>query len=477
MIELVSKFGTAKITIDEVEDACIQQLYNIISSPLGSNDIVIMPDCHAGRGAVVGYTQPLQEKICPNLIGSDIGCGMLSFKVDKIPDTLKNINHQIKRSIPTGTFHHKECQLTPTEWNDLFNTATLSCQLFVIEYNKKFGTNYNPIKYDMDWLDKKLKQIKLDPIRAKNSIGTLGGGNHFIEIGEANNGGYWVTVHSGSRKFGEAICDLHQFNARHHIENKRSVDLQSGIINIRKEYAENPKLIEPNIKKLKKELGLDFEIDIKGLEYLEFDKAMDYLFDMVFAQQYAVMNRKIMSELIMRNIFKGQEVIDHINCTHNYIDFNDMIIRKGSISSYTGSRAIIPFNMEDGLLIIEGKSNPEWNFSAPHGAGRIMSRSQAKSTLSLEEMKKGMDEAGVFSTSLNKNTLDEAKGAYKSAELIEMAIEPTAIILEKVKPILNIKDDSNSMSWKEKREEKKKREEIKNKEIDELAYKKMKKIK
>lgn len=477
MIELHGKYSNAIIMIDEVEQECLNQLANMLSHPAFTRPVRIMPDTHAGKGSVVGFTMEMTDKICPTTVGVDIGCGILSFKVEKIPDTLKNIDHEIKRSIPTGTNIHHECYLSPTEWNDLFNTATLVCEHFVSAYNTKFGTNYSAMKFTMDWLHAKIKQIGLSPERALNSIGTLGGGNHFIEIGESNLDGYWVTIHSGSRKFGENICKHHQLVAKKTLEAKRNMDLALGINQITSEHRYNPVLIQTKIDELKKRLGLNFDVDIKGLEFLEGKEAMDYLFDMIFAQQYARMSRKIMGEIIMKNVFKGQTISDHIDSVHNYIDFHDLIIRKGAIQSYVGVRSVIPFNMEDGLLIVEGKSNPEWNYSAPHGAGRLMSRTKAKEVLSLDEMKQGMQTAGVFSTSLNKHTIDEAKGAYKSSELIELAIEPTATIVERVKPILNIKDCSNDMSWKEKRAAKKTRDEHRNKEVNDKAYRKMKKHK
>lgn len=477
MIELNGKYGQAKIMIDDVEPQCLNQLANMLSHPSFTEPVRIMPDTHAGKGSVVGFTMPLTEKVIPNVVGVDIGCGMSSFKVEQLPDTLKHIDHEIKRSIPTGVNIHNECQLKPTEWNDLFNTSTLAAENFVLNYNKKFGTNHNPIKFNMGWLEQKIKQIELDPKRAMNSIGTLGGGNHFIEIGESTNGGYWITIHSGSRKFGENICRYNQFIAKNNLEKTRSGVFQLAINQIMFEYKNDQTKIQSEIDRVRKNMGLNFDIDIKGLEFLEGDLAMNYLFDMLFAQQYARMSRKVMGEIIMRNVFKGQTINDFIDSIHNYIDFSDLIIRKGAIKSYTGVRSVIPFNMEDGLLIVEGKSNPEWNFSAPHGAGRLMSRTKAKEVLSLEDMKQGMAAAGVFSSSLSRHTIDEAKGAYKSSEMIELAIEPTATIIERVKPILNIKDDSNDMSWKEKRNQKKSKEERRNKEVNELANKKMKKIK
>lgn len=448
MIELKGKYGSAKIMIDDVEQECVNQLMNMLSHPAFTESVRIMPDTHAGKGSVVGFTMPLTTKVIPNVVGVDIGCGMLSFKVEKIPDTPQNIDREIKRSIPTGTHTHEESMLSSEDWKDLFCTSTMVSEQFTMAYNKKFGTNHLPVKYDMNWFNNKIKQIQLKPERAINSIGTLGGGNHFIEIGESNVGGYWVTIHSGSRKFGENICKHHQLIAKKALETKRNTELAIGINAITSKYRYDQSQIQTEINVLKQKLGLNFDVDVKGLEFLEGNLAMDYFFDMIFAQQYARLNRLIIGKIIMNSVFKNQTHSGIIDSVHNYIDFNDLIIRKGAISSYSGTRSIIPFNMEDGLLIVDGKSNPDWNYSAPHGAGRLMSRTKAKEVLSLEEMKTGMKLAGVFSSSLNKNTIDEAKGAYKPAEIIEMAIEPTATIIERVKPIINIKDSSSEMSWK-----------------------------
>ncbi len=478
MFTIKGKYTTALMTIDEYEESCINQVSLMCSHPAFTNPIVIQADGHTGRGSCVGFTMRLGEKVVPLTIGTDVGCGILAVRFEKLEDTLKNIDHEIKRSIPTGTNINKECQLIPTEWNDLFNGARLVAEQFVLKYNQKFDTNYIAPVYNLEWFGVKVKQIGLDVERAKNSLPSLGQGNHFISIEKSDSyEHYWLLIHSGSRKLGECICRYHQNIAKKTLEHKRNVVLQEKINEITAQYEGDHTKIQPAINQAKKDLGLSFDIDIKGMEFLEGQQAMDYFFDMIFAQQYAKMNRKKMAEIIFKNALKGQKMTDIIDSVHNYIDFNDLIIRKGAIPSYRGVRSIIPLNMEDGSLIVEGKSNPEWNFSAPHGAGRLMSRTKAKEVLSLEEMVKGMEDAGVYSTSLNKHTIDEAKGAYKSSTMIETAIEPTATILERVKPILNMKDSSNDMSWKERRQNKRDHENRRNKNLDELAHKKMKKIK
>ena len=242
------------------------------------------------------------------------------------------------------------------------------------------------------------------------------------------------------------MCEYHQKNAAKILKEKRDLDLRPQIEEIKN--SADKKDIANQIAKLRKNLGVDFDgVNMAGMEFLEGQAAMDYYFDMIFTQIYAQFNRK----RIMENISKviGCTIKDSIECIHNYINFSDLIIRKGSISSYVGERSIIPFNMAEGLLICEGKSNPEWNFSAPHGAGRLMSRGEASRNIDLDNFKFKMKD--VVSTSVCKSTLDEAPQAYKSAKMIESAIEPTVTILDRVKPILNLKDSGDSMTWKERK--------------------------
>ena len=479
MYKIQGKHTSALITINEIEEACANQINIMSSHPAFTNPIVIMPDTHQGKGSVIGFTMLLTTKVIPQNIGVDIGCGVSAIKLKHVDTTkLKEIDIEIKRSIPTGTNINKECQLSPTEWDSLFNVSKLMCEQFLLIYNKKFNTNYATPTYNMDWFYKKVKQIGIDPERANNSLSSLGSGNHYIAVEQSlTHEHFWLMIHTGSRKLGECICRYHQNIAKESLDNKRNTILRDKIAEIMREYKSDQSKIQPAIDQAKKDLGLDFEVDMKGMEYLEGQQAMDYFFDMIFAQQYAKMNRKKIAEIIIKNALNNEPVLETIDTVHNYIDFQDLIIRKGAIQSYSGVKYVIPLNMEDGSLIVEGKSNPEWNYSAPHGAGRLMSRTKAKEVLSLEEMKEGMANVGVYSTSLNKHTIDEAKGAYKSSAMIEAAIEPTATILERVKPILNIKDASNDMSWKEKRNEKRKREDRKNKELNDLANIKMKKIK
>lgn len=263
-------------------------------------------------------------------------------------------------------------------------------------------------------------------------------GNHFIEIGRsAITGDIWITVHTGSRNLGKKICEYWQG-----VASKRGIfNIKDEIDRIKKLYpkSEWEKSIQ-NVRNLAKGF-------IKSdLDYLDGDNKSGYLRDMVVAQEYAELNRYVIMKDIM-NILGIKEGIDCIETVHNYIDFKDNIIRKGAIRSYVGERMIIPFNMQAGILVCEGKSNPEWNYSAPHGAGRVYSRSKAKVELNLDEFKADMK--GIFSTSVGINTIDESPKAYKDPAVIEACIEPTAKILDRIIPIHNLKsDDSENKSWK-----------------------------
>jgi len=454
MIEIIGKYTTAVVMIDDVEEACLNQVYGMVSHPAFTNPIRIMPDTHAGKGSVIGFTMELSDKIVPNVVGVDIGCGMLSFKVGRPSSHLRDIDHEIKRSIPTGTYMHDRFMATPDDFTEMFSAASLSCKLFVMEYNKKFGTSYEPMKYDPIAFERLMRKIGVDRARVMNSIGTLGGGNHFIEMGVDGDGQYWVTIHTGSRKFGESVCRYHQDHAKKLLEHRRKVELAEGIREITKTHSDAPAKIEPAIASLKESLGLNFGTDINDMEFLTGQDAMEYFFDMIIAQKYAELSRKVIRRIILSNAFGVDDDVESIECVHNYIDFHDMVIRKGAIRAYSSELSIIPFNMEDGMLIVRGKDNADWNCSAPHGAGRLMSRSRAKDVLSLDDMKDGMKKAGVYSSSLCMNTLDEAKGAYKPAALIESLVSPTVDVVYKIRPVLNIKDSSAEMSKRRNKKQK-----------------------
>lgn len=396
MLQIQGKYGVAKVMIDNIDEATSNQIYEFVSHPAFTEPIAIMPDTHAGKGCVVGFTMPVGDKIVPNTIGVDIGCGMISVNIgNKLNHDLATTDKLIRSVIPLG-FHVNSKPVVKTEEFDAL------CE--------KTGPN---------------------PTRIQCSIGTLGGGNHFIEIGRGTNDDYWITVHTGSRNLGKCVCDYHQKKAIQKIEESRSKYMEAQKEIILKTV--DKKNIQTALAKAKNNFGVSLQN--KTLAYLEGDDMEEYLLDMRKAQEYADLNRRTIIERILKAINAKEQ--DRIVSVHNYVDFSDNVIRKGAIRSYVGERLIIPFNMRDGTLICEGKSNPEWNNSAPHGAGRVLSRASAKKAITLETFKEQMN--GIYSTSVTKNTLDEAPDAYKDYRIIEDAIQPTVKIIDRLKPILNIK--------------------------------------
>ena len=445
MIGIIGKFTTVVVTIDDVEQECVNQLYRMINHVAFDKPIVIMPDTHAGKGSVIGFSMEIGCKVIPNVIGVDIGCGMLSANIGKkLSITLKELDDRIRRDIPMGINTHDRPFMVNSidrfsfekhfPWNEI-NDELLA---FTRAYNTKFNTTYKYNKYDYKDFISLCKKIGIKQNRAELSIGSLGGGNHFIEVSKSdNNDDIWVTIHSGSRNFGKMICEYHQNKAKTNLEKKRNENLRDKINDITKATTDKSK-IPSLIDDAKKELGIDFDYNISGMEFLEENSAFEYLIDMHIAQKYAQFNREMMLNLICK-ILGDVKPVETIESVHNFIDFRDFIIRKGAIRSYEGEKMIIPFNMRDGIIICQGKSNPNWNYSAPHGAGRLMSRAKAKETIDIDRFKKQMD--GIYSTSVCKGTLDEAPDAYKDSKMIESAIEPTAIIIDRIKPLLNIKGE------------------------------------
>jgi len=389
MIEIEGQYGESKIMIDNVEDGVISQLHDMMRNPAYTNPIRVMPDTHVGNDVVIGFTCKTNGKICPNAIGVDIGCGMVAQKHNLMYSDVDDaafpvIDAAIRNRIPLGFNIHTGKNILPVT---IAKEAQKELNIFTKKFNDITGEDFGVVDYSEDWyLDNLCKKINSDRAQITNAIGTLGGGNHFIEIDVDEDDYIWSVVHSGSRNFGLKIANYHQ-----------------------------------------KQCGVN--------GYLEHEWAYDYFVDMFFAQQYASVNRRIISDII--GFILDQRILNTVESTHNYVDPNDMIIRKGAIRSYENELMVIPFNMKDGTIICEGKSNPDWNFSAPHGAGRIMSRTQAKKNLNLDEFITSMN--GIFSTSVGKSTLDEAPGAYKPAQIILDAIAPTAKIVHSLKPVYSLK--------------------------------------
>jgi tRNA-splicing ligase RtcB (3'-phosphate/5'-hydroxy nucleic acid ligase) len=443
MIELNGKYTSAKIMIDEIDPGCISQIYTFLNHPAFTNPVVIMPDTHVGKGSVIGFTMKTTSKIIPNVIGVDIGCGMYSVNLGEIEFPHAELDSYIREKIPFGiNVHNKPIFDIEKEfyWSFLTNEFHRNYKNILDEFG---GTDIPPVNYSYDWFIKKCKQIGIDISYAECSIGSVGGGNHFIEIGRDKKEDVWLTIHSGSRNLGKKLCEYWQKVASDKSEEGKKIKFVEELDLIKKQY--KGKEIETKIKEAREKYKIGIRND---LAWLDQDDSIQYLQDMFFAQEYATVNRFEIFNRINRFFLYGSRLrkMYDLNTIHNYIDFDDFIIRKGSIRSYTNTRMVIPLNMRDGILLCEGKSNPEWNYSAPHGCGRVSSRSKAKETLELEKFKEQM--SSIFSTSVGIETLDESPDAYKESTLIMELIEPTAKIIDVIKPIHNIKDKGEEKPWK-----------------------------
>jgi RNA-splicing ligase RtcB len=358
----------------------------------------IMPDVHAGAGCVIGFTANLGDKVIPNIVGVDIGCGMAWTKLQDKNIDLAKLDNIIKNSIPSG----------------------------LNVYNYKV---FADIDLTMLHCYGKLKSVD----RLECSLGTLGDGNHFIEIDKAENGDLYLVVHSGSRNLGKQVCDIYQEKAIEKCSFKEKADKEiKNAIAFLIETG-NKKDIEKTIKSIREKYGNKTKLP-KDLCYLTEQDRQDYLDDMRLCQKWATRNRERIIETICLNLGIYHEKIVHT--VHNYIS-NDNIVRKGAISCQKNEIALIPMNMKDGCLIVKGKGNKDWNCSAPHGAGRIMSRAQAKNNLLLDDYKNAMKD--VFSTCISNETIDEAPMVYKPMEEIINNIKDTAEIIGIIKPIYNFK--------------------------------------
>ena len=382
---ITSKYGEVIIYAQTVEQDAIGQIIEMSNSPLGENaNIRIMPDCHAGAGCVIGTTMRITDKACPNLVGVDIGCGVDLVKTDiDFRARAQELDDVIRKFVPFGMATHK--YVKP------YDFTALRC--------------YKA-------LDKKTIA------RAMVSLGTLGGGNHFIE---AYDGGY-LAVHSGSRNIGARIAEYYQDLAE-----KRLVAVECD-----KRKAELAKIPPTEREKWLKSNKIEIKRELCYLTGADLD---DYLHDIEIMQAFAAANRNAMLTAIVSRM--GGSIGEHISSVHNYIDTKNMILRKGAISAQKGEILVIPMNMRDGMLICRGKGNPDWNFSAPHGAGRLYSRGKAKKLFSVDDYRNEMQ--GIYSSCICAGTLDEAPFAYKSFEEIMTCVEPTVEILDRLIPVFNFK--------------------------------------
>ena len=397
MKTVTGKYNSAVIYTDIVDDSSIKQVKLLCDQPFAQGSIIrMMPDIHAGAGCTIGTTMTLTDKIVPNLVGVDGSCGMLAIQFDETQMDYQKLDSIIREKIP----HGQNVRETQHEFTKDIPIEELRC---VNHINKE---------------------------RAVLSVGSLGGGNHFIEINRDENNKLWLVIHSGSRYLGLQVAKYYQQLAFDSLNKVPDIDVKA-IINKMKANGES-KDIQKTLERMKKESITNIP---KDMAYLQGDNFNDYLHDMKIIQIYADKNRKAMADVIIKQM--NLSVSDSFTTIHNYIDLEHKILRKGAVSARSGETLIIPINMRDGSLICRGKGNDNWNQSAPHGAGRLYSRSQAKELFSLDEFKTEME--NIFTTSVSEETLDECPMAYKSINDIVDNIHPTVDVLQIIKPEYNFK--------------------------------------
>ena len=398
MYRIKGKYNEAVVYTSAIEEAAMEQLQTLCDMEIYKDSkIRIMPDVHAGAGCTIGTTMTLHGAVTPNMVGVDIGCGMETVMIKEKEIDFEKLDQLIKEQIPSGMNVRSRKHINADK-TDVFNLKCLN---------------------RVEQLEKELK-----------AIGTLGGGNHFIEVDKDEQGNLYIVIHSGSRHLGKEVADIYQDLAYKQINGMSKQEVRKKIDELKAQRKKNE--IEAMFLELKKNT---FNSIPKDLAYVQGELFDDYIHDMKIMQEFAQINRKTMMEIIIEGM--GLTVLEQFTTIHNYIDTENMILRKGSVSAQKGEKLLIPINMRDGSLICIGKGNPDWNCSAPHGAGRIMSRSEAVRTLSVDEFEKQM--AGIYTTTANIRTLDESPMAYKDMKDIVDNIEPTAQIIRVIKPIYNFK--------------------------------------
>ena len=397
MFEIQGKYGSAKVFAEIAEECAISQIFQLCNQPVSAGaKIRIMPDVHAGAGCTIGTTMTITDKAIPNLVGVDIGCGMETVKLRETHIEVQKLDKLIYRTIPSG--------------------------FSVREKIHRFADRFDPVQlYCMEHIHVR---------RMMESIGTLGGGNHFIEADQGEDGSIYFVIHSGSRHLGVEVARYYQEEAYRQLNSASKVEVQALIASLKAEGKQ--KQIEKALRKLNAEKRTDVP---KQLAYTMGTLFTQYIHDMKLTQQFALLNRQAMMDELIRGM--GAHIAEQFTTIHNYIDTEHMILRKGAVSARLGEKLLIPMNMRDGSLICIGKGNDDWNQSAPHGAGRLMSRSAAKASFTVSEFKKQM--AGIYTTSVSSGTLDECPMAYKPMEAIVGCIADTVEISEIIRPIYNFK--------------------------------------
>ena len=413
MIEIKGTVTTAICYAKVVEEKAIEQVLRMCSYPLTENSRVrIMPDVHSGKGCTIGTTMTVTDKACPNIVGVDIGCGMYSVKLAEKELNFEKIDEAC-HYIPSGM----------AVWEgriERFDLTELRC--------------YRSLR---------------DSRRLERSLGTLGGGNHFIEVDRAADGTFYLVIHSGSRNLGKQVAEIYQ---------QLAVDLHAGkedYFRHREELIATYKAegrrteIQSALKALEKEYTDRLPTVPADICWLYGSFLEDYLHDVEICQRFARRNREKMAEILLERT--GMTAVEAFHTVHNYIDTEEMILRKGAIAAHAGEKVLIPINMRDGSVIAIGRGNPEWNYSAPHGAGRLMSRAKAKETLDMEAYKAAME--GIYTTSVNADTIDEAPMAYKSIDDIIDVIRDSVDIVDIMKPVFNFKASEEEKPWDKKKSE------------------------
>ncbi|MCI6561856.1 MAG: RtcB family protein [Ruminococcus sp.] len=397
MINLNGKYNSAEVFTENIDNQAIAQIIALCSQPFSAGSkIRIMPDVHAGSGCTIGTTMTITDKVVPNLVGVDIGCGMETAVLKEKHIELQKMDKLIYEKIPSGF----EIRQKPHRFAEKIDLSELYC----IEH--------------------------INPVRAELSIGTLGGGNHFIEADKGSDGKIYIVIHSGSRHLGVEVAKYYQNEAYRRLNKSSAKEVQELIDRLKAEGRERQ--IQQELKKLANTKRTDVP---KHLAYTEGELFFHYIHDMKLVQKFAEINRQAMMTEIIKGM--GLHITESFTTIHNYIDTDSMILRKGAVSAQKGERLLIPVNMKDGSLLCTGKGNADWNYSAPHGAGRLMSRSEAKESFTVSEYKKQMK--GIYTTSVNSGTLDECPMAYKSIEDIVNNIGDTVEINDIIKPIYNFK--------------------------------------
>lgn len=393
-----------KIFTDNIEPEALNQIYTLIKQPAFADcKVRIMPDVHAGKGCVIGFTADLGDKVIPNIVGVDIGCGMLCCEIGKMDIDYAKLDSVIREHIPAGRAVRDE-EISFVQLDDLYCKDQLK---------------------NMEWL--------------KCSLGTLGGGNHFIEVDEDNDGMKCLVIHTGSRNLGKQVAEIYQQMAIDDMQGTDKLAEESKKLIAEYKATGRQKDIQRGLAELKRKWQPDKLNIPKELCYLTDEHREMYLHDMKICQEFARVNRRAIQDIIF--YYMGwtfsRSFMERFQTIHNYIDHDTNIVRKGAISAKAGEKLLIPINMRDGCIIGIGKGNEDWNCSAPHGAGRIMSRSKAKENVSLEEYQESMK--GIYTTSVSQSTIDESPMAYKSMDEILEHIEDTVEIVKIIKPVYNFK--------------------------------------